>query len=74
MNNRPKNNFSYDVHLASSQRIAKVGSWEVELENSPGLALLGLYWSDETYRMLGFVPGADDASEDLFMSRVHPQD
>ncbi len=61
-------------HLESSQRIAHVGSWEFTLSDFNDLSNSMRYWSDETYRILGFEPGSIKASNDAFLNRVHPDD
>jgi PAS domain S-box-containing protein len=59
--------------LEQSQATAHVGSWEVTLDQAlwemPGSAL----WSHETYRILGYEPGAS-INLALFYQRVHPDD
>jgi diguanylate cyclase (GGDEF)-like protein/PAS domain S-box-containing protein len=53
--------------LAQAQRIAHLGSWELE---AAGTAMT---WSEELYRLLGF--DADQIPDtDAMMSRVHPDD
>lgn len=54
--------------LADSQRIAHIGSWEIDLDSGT------LVWSDETYRIHGvtkdtFTPGLESV-----LSLVHPGD
>ncbi|HXS37067.1 MAG TPA: PAS domain-containing protein [Flavipsychrobacter sp.] len=61
-------------HLESSQRIAHVGSWEFSLSDFNHLNNSMRYWSDETYRILGFEPGSITPSNDAFFTRVHPDD
>src|SRR6185437_11494682 len=61
-------------HLESSQRIAHVGSWEFTLSDFNDLSNSMRYWSDETYRILGFEPGSIKASNDAFLNRLHPDD
>jgi len=63
-----------EAHLAISQHIANVGSWELELTEPGGAGINLLYWSDETFRILGFNPGEVEISNELFFSRVHPDD
>ena len=53
--------------LRESQRIASVGSWELDLETNR------LTWSDEAYRILGIDPEVKP-DFDLFMQTIHPQD
>ncbi|HEX4447705.1 MAG TPA: PAS domain S-box protein [Polyangiaceae bacterium] len=60
--------------LEHSQSISHVGSWEVTLEgchsDPPGC----LRWSDETYRIFGYEPGAVEVSQGLFFGAIHPDD
>ena len=53
--------------LAEAQRIAHVGSFEIDLVTG------GMVWSEEMYRILGLDPSIEPNGE-LFMSMVHPDD
>jgi PAS domain S-box-containing protein len=63
-----------DAHLALAQQLAHVGSWELDLANLEDLNSNPLRWSDETFRLLGYVPGEIEPSNDLFFKAVHPDD
>jgi PAS domain S-box-containing protein len=54
--------------LRQTQEIARVGSFERNLETGEG------YWSDEHYRLLGYEPGQIEHSFDFFLTHIHPQD
>ncbi|MBN1307866.1 MAG: PAS domain S-box protein [Chitinispirillaceae bacterium] len=54
--------------LNRAQEIAQLGSWELDLVNSR------LYWSDEVYRIFGFVPREFEATYEAFLDAVHPED
>ncbi len=54
--------------LRESQRIAHLGSWELDLTN------YALYWSDEVYRIFEIVPNLFGASYPAFLELVHPED
>ncbi len=54
--------------LADSQRIAHLGSWELDLGNNV------LWWSDEVYRIFEIDPQAFGASYETFLETVHPDD
>ena len=54
--------------LAESQRIARVGSWRLHLDDNR------LEWSDETYRIAGVSPASFAPSPDAFFELVHPDD
>jgi PAS domain S-box-containing protein len=56
-----------EARLLDSQRLAKVGSWELDDETG------GLYWSDEMFRIFG-VPRDVQPDFDLFLSFVYPND
>jgi PAS domain S-box-containing protein len=51
-----------------AQRIARIGNWQVDLENR------STWWSDETYRVLGLEPGQIEPSCEALSQFVHPQD
>ena len=54
--------------LASSERIAHLGSWEIDYSTG------GVVWSDELYRILGFDSTTFDGRQDSFLELVHPDD
>ncbi|MDD4929861.1 MAG: PAS domain S-box protein [Gallionella sp.] len=54
--------------LAEAQRIAHLGSWELDLVKNV------LTWSDEIYRMLEIDPENFTVSYDTFLNAVHPDD
>jgi len=54
--------------LAEAQRIASVGSWELDLANN------GLSWSDEIFRIFEIDPQQFDASYEAFINAIHPDD
>ena len=54
-------------NLRVAQRIARMGSWELDLMSRE------LYWSDETYRIFGYEVGTPVTYEH-FRVRVHPDD
>jgi two-component system cell cycle sensor histidine kinase/response regulator CckA len=57
-----------EASLARAQRIAHLGSWEVNIH------AWSLVWSEETYRIFGFAPGEVKCSIDFFFECVHPED
>lgn len=54
--------------LAMAQRVAHLGSWEIDLRQDT------LQWSEETYRIFGLLPGAIVPTRVDFQARVHPDD
>ncbi len=57
--------------LEHSQSTAHVGSWEVSLDEA---ADSSLRWSDETYRLFGYRPGAIEVTTATFFDAIHPED
>ncbi|MBA4017134.1 MAG: hypothetical protein C0483_08180 [Pirellula sp.] len=60
-------------HLLASQRIARVGSWEIKIEDAlrpDGRA----DWSAECFRIFGRAPGDQEPSNQEFRSWLHPED
>jgi PAS domain S-box-containing protein len=55
-------------NLNAAQRIAHIGSWELDLLSNH------LTWSDETYRMFEIDPEKFNASYEAFLNAVHPDD
>jgi two-component system, cell cycle sensor histidine kinase and response regulator CckA len=60
--------------LAHSQRMAQVGSWELDLARADDLDSNELRWSDETFRIFGYEPGQVEVTNGLFFRAVHPED
>lgn len=58
-----------EARLLNSQRIAHVGSWEVDFVHDGCIK-----WSDETYRIFGLEPGEVNITPEIFASLVHPDD
>ena len=57
-----------EAELREAQAIAQLGSWS--LDDATG----ELFWSDETFRILGITPGSVQPTLALFLSLVHPED
>ncbi len=57
-----------EEHLAVSQKIAHLGSWELNLLNNQ------LSWSDEVYRIFGLRPQEFGATYEAFLDAVYPDD
>ncbi len=56
------------IQLNEAQRIAHIGSWELDLTTQAVIC------SDETYRILGFTSESLDPSHSAFLNTVHPDD
>jgi len=54
--------------LAEAQRLAKLGSWELDLRTS------ALSWSDEIFRIFEIDPVRFAASYEAFLDAIHPDD
>ena len=63
-----------EASLAAAQRIAHLGSWELDLRNLDDINSNELRWSDETYRIFGYEPRQVAATNDLFYRAVHADD
>jgi len=59
---------TFSDHLAEAQRIAKVGSWELDVDDDI------LYWSDQIYEIFGLEKTEFGANFDAFLELVHPED
>lgn len=59
---------SSEASLAQAQRIARMGSWELDIGSGRHR------WSDETYRIFGFEPGSVEPDNRIFFDRVLPED
>ncbi len=59
---------THKERLDAAQEIARVGSWEWNLQNND------LWWSDEVYRIFELDPTEEQPTYDMFLSHVHPAD
>ncbi|KOR29659.1 hypothetical protein TI05_14900, partial [Achromatium sp. WMS3] len=59
---------SSEVQLKEAQRLARIGSWELNLLNNH------LTWSDEIYRIFEIDPKQFAASYEAFIAAIHPDD
>lgn len=57
-----------EARLKDAQRIASVGSWEIDLRSNTTT------WTDELYRIIEIDPVGQPASYEVFIERVHPDD
>ncbi len=58
-----------EAYLAEAQRLSRTGSWAW----TPATGEIR-YWSEETYRLLGFDPEAGPPRFEKFFGRLHPED
>jgi PAS domain S-box-containing protein len=56
------------TRLREVQQLANLGTWEINLETGK------IYWSEETYRIAGIVPGKEPPDLAGYLSLVHPAD
>ncbi len=59
-----------EANMATAQRIAHFGSWELDLRDGEDINTQPLTWSDEMFRIAGFEPGSVEVSNELFFSLV----
>jgi len=57
-----------EASLRQAQRIARLGSWELDLQTAR------LTWSDEIFRIFELDPERFSASYDAFLAAIHPDD
>jgi diguanylate cyclase (GGDEF)-like protein/PAS domain S-box-containing protein len=57
-----------EQRLVEAQRISGVGSYDFEIATNTNI------WSDQLYRIYGREPQSFNASYDMFLSMVHPDD
>ncbi len=57
-----------EKRLLKAQKIAQIGNWEIDLESH------AVWWSDETYRILGLEPGQVEPGWETVAPLIHPQD
>ncbi|HEY9860007.1 MAG TPA: MASE1 domain-containing protein, partial [Candidatus Obscuribacterales bacterium] len=57
-----------EASLANAQRIAQLGNWDLDWQQQQ------LRWSDELYRILGFVPKAFAPDRMVALQSIHPED
>ncbi len=57
-----------EARLAAAQRVAHLGSWELDIRSRRW------FCSIETYRIFEIDPGTGSDSFELFLQRIHPED
>ncbi len=64
-----------ETSLANAQRLAQLGNWDFyETCNGSSVPQQKLQWSDELYRLFGFIPKAFEPNWEIFFQVVHPDD
>jgi PAS domain S-box-containing protein len=63
-----------EQRLSEIQRVAHVGSWEMDLASYPDLPQNTVHWSEEMYRIVGMEPGGTAIKANDYMTLVHPDD
>ncbi|MBZ5555412.1 MAG: PAS domain S-box protein [Acidobacteriia bacterium] len=63
-----------EANLAAAQRLAHVGSWELDMTNLEDVDQNALHWSDEVFRIFGYEPHQIRVSNETFFQAVHPDD
>jgi PAS domain S-box-containing protein len=61
-------------YLSEGERLAHMGSWASSKLGTSWSNDLGLYWSDEVYRIFGLDPKDGTPSLERCLALVHPQD
>lgn len=54
--------------IRSAETLADIGIWEIDHQQDE------LFWSDQTYRLLGYNPEEHEPSPETYVSRIHPDD
>jgi PAS domain S-box-containing protein len=63
-----------EASLAAAQRIARLGSWELDLAKGEALETAPLHWSDETWRIFGMKPRPEPVTAEMFFKAAHVDD
>ena len=63
-----------EASLAAAQRMAHLGSWEMDLKDTVNIDSNELRWSEETYRIFGYKPGEVKLTKELLFNSIHPDD
>jgi len=63
-----------EAQLIATQRISRIGSWEVDLRGGVGLVSDKIKWTDEMYRIFGLEPGSVQLTAAYFQSLIHADD
>jgi len=61
-------------YLSEGQRLAHMGSWAAKDLGIRGTDDLGIYWSDEVYKIFGLDPRNGPPNLEQYLAAVHPDD
>src|SRR6201981_1332640 len=61
-------------YLNEGERLAHIGSWASKNLGVPSSDDLGLYWSDEVYKIFGLAPEKGPPNLEQYLAAIHPQD
>jgi len=62
------------ANLAAAQRIGRMGSWALDLEQPEELNKNPVRWSDELFRVFGYEVGQIEATRSNYLRCLHPAD
>ncbi len=60
--------------MSEAERIAHIGSWEMDLSNKQDLSKNYLYWSDEVFRIFGYKAGEFEVNFNIFLKAIYQED
>lgn len=60
--------------LDQAGQMARVGAWSLEYVDPENLKANPRHWTDETYRIFGYHPGAVRVTHDFVLAHIHPED
>jgi len=63
-----------EFYLSEGQRLAHMGSWASKDLGIRWSNTLGIYWSDEVYKIYGFDPQNGPPNLEQYLAAVHPDD
>ena len=61
-------------YLSEGERLAHIGSWASKNLGVRSSDDLGLYWSDEVYKIFGVAPEKGPPNLEQYLAAIHPQD
>ncbi|MEO5859048.1 MAG: PAS domain S-box protein [Pyrinomonadaceae bacterium] len=65
---------SSEEDLSRSQRIAHLGSWEMDVPETLSIHEGELRWSDEVFRIFGYMPNEIEVTSDIFFNSIYSDD